>query len=85
MRSRQGGEPARHWCQGMRSFVTSETFEPAGRCIVFDDVAFGYDGERVLDGGKVAEQGSPADPFAREDGIFHRMAELRSANASWSL
>jgi ATP-binding cassette subfamily B protein len=39
----------------------------------------------VLDGGKVAEQGSPTDLLAREDGAFRRMAELQGASAAWAL
>ncbi|MBQ9041829.1 MAG: ABC transporter ATP-binding protein [Eggerthellaceae bacterium] len=39
----------------------------------------------VLADGKVAEQGSPAELLAREDGIFRHMADLQSASASWSL
>jgi ATP-binding cassette subfamily B protein len=39
----------------------------------------------VLDGGKVVEQGSPAELLAREGGAFRRMAELQSASAAWTL
>lgn len=39
----------------------------------------------VLVNGKVAEEGSPAELFARENGIFRRMAELQAASAGWSI
>lgn len=39
----------------------------------------------VLVNGKVAEEGSPAELFARENGIFRHMAELQAASAGWSI
>ncbi|MDM8299960.1 ABC transporter ATP-binding protein [Collinsella tanakaei] len=38
----------------------------------------------VLDGGRVAEQGSPAELMAR-DGLFARMVRLQTESASWAL
>ena len=38
----------------------------------------------VLDGGRVAEQGAPADLMAK-DGIFARMVRLQTENARWAL
>ncbi|MBR0210162.1 MAG: ATP-binding cassette domain-containing protein, partial [Firmicutes bacterium] len=39
----------------------------------------------VLVDGKVAEEGSPAELLAKEDGIFRRMTQLQSASADWSI
>ena len=39
----------------------------------------------VLADGKVAEEGSPAELFAKENGIFRRMAQLQAASADWSI
>ena len=39
----------------------------------------------VLVEGQVAEEGSPAELLAKEDGIFRRMAQLQSASAGWSI
>ncbi len=39
----------------------------------------------VLSEGKVAEQGSPEELYAKEDGIFRRMCDLQSASAKWSV
>ena len=39
----------------------------------------------VLADGKVAEQGSPDELFARENSMFRRMAELQSTSAGWSI
>lgn len=39
----------------------------------------------VLEDGKVAEEGSPSELFAKKDGIFRRMAQLQSENVGWSL
>ena len=39
----------------------------------------------VLADGKVAEQGSPDELFARENSMFRRMAELQSTRAGWSI
>ena len=39
----------------------------------------------VLSDGKVAEEGSPADLLARENGIFRRMTQLQSASAGWTI
>ncbi len=39
----------------------------------------------VLAEGKVAEEGSPAELLAREDGAFARMRALQTASAQWSL
>ncbi len=38
----------------------------------------------VLDGGKVVEDGTPAELFAREDGAFRRMARLQAGSAGRS-
>lgn len=39
----------------------------------------------VLSEGTVAEEGSPADLLAREDGLFAHMARLQAASADWSV
>ena len=39
----------------------------------------------VLADGKVAEEGSPDELLARENGIFRRMTQLQSASAAWSI
>lgn len=39
----------------------------------------------VLADGRVAEEGSPAELFAKENGIFRRMAQLQAASADWSI
>ena len=39
----------------------------------------------VLADGAVAEEGSPAELLAKENGIFRRMAQLQSASAGWSI
>ena len=39
----------------------------------------------VLADGKVAEEGSPAELLAKEDGLFRRMTRLQSAGAEWSI
>ncbi len=39
----------------------------------------------VLSDGTIAEEGRPSDLFAREDSAFHRMAQLQSASAEWSI
>jgi len=39
----------------------------------------------VLADGAVAEEGSPAELFGRENGIFRRMAQLQAASAAWSI
>ena len=39
----------------------------------------------VLDKGKVAEEGSPSELLAKEDGLFKRMAGLQSENYGWSV
>ena len=39
----------------------------------------------VLSDGVVAEEGSPAVLFEKEDSIFRRMAQLQAASASWSI
>jgi len=33
----------------------------------------------------VAEEGSPAELLAKENGIFRRMTQLQSASAGWSI
>ena len=38
----------------------------------------------VLKDGKVAEQGSPKELYANENGIFRRMADLQAKSAEWS-
>ena len=39
----------------------------------------------VLADGMVAEEGSPAELLAKENGIFRRMTQLQSASAGWSI
>jgi len=39
----------------------------------------------VLADGVVAEEGSPAELLAKENGIFRRMTQLQSASAGWSI
>ena len=39
----------------------------------------------VLKDGKVAEEGSPEELFAREGGMFRRMTELQAASAGWTI
>ena len=39
----------------------------------------------VLKDGKVVENGSPAELFAKEDGIFRRMTRLQAASAGWRI
>ena len=39
----------------------------------------------VLDGGRVAESGSPEELMAKEDGMFRRMSELQRDSAGWSI
>lgn len=39
----------------------------------------------VLADGKVAEEGRPEDLLQKNDGIFHRMTELQTASAAWSI
>ncbi len=39
----------------------------------------------VLENGKVAEEGTPAELNARKDSIFRRMSELQNASAGWSV
>ena len=39
----------------------------------------------VLAGGKVAEEGSPAELLAKENSIFRRMTQLQRASADWSI
>ena len=39
----------------------------------------------VLSDGKVAEEGSPAELFAKETSLFRRMTQLQNASAGWSI
>ena len=39
----------------------------------------------VLADGKVAEEGSPAELFSKEDSIFRHMTQLQNASAGWSI
>ena len=39
----------------------------------------------VLSDGKVAEEGSPAELFGKEDSLFRRMTQLQNASAGWSI
>ena len=39
----------------------------------------------VLSDGMIAEEGSPAELFAREGSMFSRMAQLQAASAEWSI
>ena len=39
----------------------------------------------VLSDGTVAEEGSPAELLAKENGIFRRMTSLQAVNARWTM
>ena len=39
----------------------------------------------VLADGKVAEEGSPSELFAKENSLFRRMTQLQNASAGWSI
>ena len=39
----------------------------------------------VLSDGVIAEEGSPAELFAKEDSMFSRMAQLQAASAEWCI
>ena len=39
----------------------------------------------VLSDGRIAEEGSPKDLLAQEDSTFHRMAQVQTASAEWSI
>jgi ATP-binding cassette subfamily B protein len=39
----------------------------------------------VLDGGRVAESGSPEELLAKDSGMFRRMSELQKDSAAWSI
>jgi len=39
----------------------------------------------VLSDGTIAEEGSPAELFAKEDSMFSHMAQLQAASAEWSI
>ena len=39
----------------------------------------------VLADGRVAEEGSPAELFAKEDSLVGHMAQLQNASAGWSI
>ena len=39
----------------------------------------------VIDGGKIAEQESPADELIKQNGIYKRMMELQSQSAEWKM
>jgi ATP-binding cassette subfamily B protein len=39
----------------------------------------------VLSDGKVVEEGSPAELFAKENSLFRRMTQLQNASAGWSI
>ena len=39
----------------------------------------------VLSDGTIAEEGSPKDLLAQKDSAFHRMAQLQTASAEWSI
>jgi len=39
----------------------------------------------VLSDGKVAEEGNPAELFAKENSLFRRMTQLQNASAGWSI
>ena len=51
----------------------------------FDGVALSRNKIVVLSEGKVAEEGSPAELFAKEDSLFRRMTQLQNASAGWSI
>lgn len=39
----------------------------------------------VLSDGTIAEEGSPKDLLTKKDSAFHRMAQLQTASAEWSI
>ena len=39
----------------------------------------------VLSDGTVTEEGSPTELLTRKDSAFHRMAQLQTASADWSI
>ncbi|MBR2677206.1 MAG: ABC transporter ATP-binding protein [Solobacterium sp.] len=39
----------------------------------------------VLTGGRVAEEGTPAELLKKEDGIFRRMTELQTSSTEWAI
>ncbi len=39
----------------------------------------------VLSDGTIAEEGSPKDLLTQKDSVFHRMAQLQTASAEWSI
>ena len=39
----------------------------------------------VLSDGKVVEEGSPTELFAKENSLFRRMTQLQNASAGWSI
>ena len=39
----------------------------------------------VLSDGTIAEEGSPAELFAREGSMFSRMAQLQAASTEWCI
>ena len=39
----------------------------------------------VLSDGTIAEEGSPKELLAQKDSAFHRMAQLQTASAEWSI
>ena len=39
----------------------------------------------VLANGQVAEEGSPAELIAKDNGMFRRMTQLQATSADWSI
>ena len=39
----------------------------------------------ILSDGTVAEEGSPAELLAKENGLFRRMTQLQAASSGWSI
>lgn len=39
----------------------------------------------VLSDGTIAEEGSPKDLLTQKDSAFHRIAQLQTASAKWSI
>ena len=39
----------------------------------------------VLSDGTIAEEGSPKKLLAQKDSAFHRMAQLQTASAEWTI
>ena len=65
--------------------ISDEMDETQERLQMMDNIVELTDKIVALKDGRVAEQGSPAELYAREDGIFRRMTDLQAQNAAWSV